>query len=100
MPQMARQRSTLRAKKAKATSKTLRTKVRRGAAKPGSLIGVRETQHARLTAGRSHGRPVMGMFQKASVMPAGKTAHFEVAYLTKLGKKGADLAQALLQNCE
>lgn len=31
---------------------------------------------------------------------AGTTAHFDVSYLTSLGSKGANLAKAMLQNCE
>jgi hypothetical protein len=34
------------------------------------------------------------------VTPVGKTAHFEVSYLTMLGKKGATLARAIVENCE
>jgi hypothetical protein len=42
----------------------------------------------------------MGMAQASSVTPAGSTDHFNVSYLSKLGTKGANLARAILQNCE
>jgi hypothetical protein len=42
----------------------------------------------------------MGMVHQSKITHAGKTAHFDVSYLTKLGQKGASLAQAILQNCE
>jgi hypothetical protein len=108
---MAPKRSTPRAKKRKTTAKKPRTKVRAAARrkpaavaarspKPRSGISARVTQHSRVTAGRSDERPVMGMFQAARTTPAGKTAHFAVSYLSSLGKTGAGLAQAILQNCE
>ena len=58
------------------------------------------TQHPRVTARRTHQGLVMGMHQKSSVTHAGATTHFDVSYLTKLGQQGADLAKAILQNCE
>jgi hypothetical protein len=42
----------------------------------------------------------MGMFGSGQVTHAGKTAHFDVSYLSGLGQQGADLAQAILQTCE
>ncbi len=103
---MARRTSTLRARKGKAVSKKSRAKAPRRASKPArparapSRVVSRVSQHARVTSGQSHGRPVMGMFQTPKVTHAGKTAHFDVSYLTSLGQKGATLAQAILQNCE
>ncbi len=62
----------------------------------------RETlsQHRRLTVHRTYKGAVMGMHASARVTHAGNTAHFDVSCLTKLGKRGAGLAQAILQNCE
>ncbi len=107
---MARRTSTLRARKGKAVSKKSRTKARsprRAGKAPAAAsrrrkarVVPRESQHTRVTSGRSQGRPVMGMLQKPKVTQAGTTAHFEVSYLTSLGQKGASLAQAILQNCE
>src|SRR5215471_12503841 len=57
-------------------------------------------QHHRLTVYRTYKGEVMGMRASNAVTNAGQTAHFEVSYVTKLGKKGASLAQAILQNCE
>jgi len=110
---MARKRSKIRAKEGRSTSKKPRTKVRprtqrarksddvaAGVPRPRPRTYARVTQHARMTAGRSHQRPVMGMFQRNKVTHAGNTANFDVSYLNSLGQKGADLAQAILQNCE
>jgi|SRR5437762_4705243 len=58
------------------------------------------TQHHRVTVHRSHRDVLMGMHHKSKVTHAGATANFDVSYLTKLGKPGADLAAAILQNCE
>ncbi len=59
------------------------------------------TQHHRVTAKRDHAQPLLaGMHLATKMTQAGNTAHFGVSYLTKLGQKGADLAQAILQNCE
>ena len=58
------------------------------------------TQHHRVTVHRSHRDALMGMHHKSKVTHAGATANFDVSYLTKLGKPGADLAAAILQNCE
>jgi hypothetical protein len=60
----------------------------------------RAIQHMRVTAGQSQGRPVMGMLQSTTMTHAGSTAHFDVSYLSRLGQKGANLAQAILQTCE
>ena len=68
--------------------------------KPRPRIFVRVTQHARVTAGRSHQRPVMGMFHMSRITHAGNTAHFDVSYLSSLGQQGVDLARAILQSCE
>jgi hypothetical protein len=40
------------------------------------------------------------MHHKSKETHAGNTPHFDVSYLTTLGQRGADLAQAILQNCE
>jgi hypothetical protein len=90
---MAR-KQTRRAKKTTAKKKQRAKSRPRSVRQPGF-----ETQHMRVTA-VSQGRPSMGMARKSTVTHAGKTAHFDVSYLTRLGKKGADLAQAILQNCE
>lgn len=59
------------------------------------------TQHHRVTSRQGHVGPTMpGMHHKSKLTHAGTTAHFDVSYLTSLGKKGADLAAAILQNCE
>jgi len=42
----------------------------------------------------------MGMHHKSKMTHAGNTTNFDVSYLTKLGQQGANLAQAILQNCE
>jgi hypothetical protein len=57
-------------------------------------------QHHRVTVHRTHDGPVMGMHHKSKMTQAGTTANFDVSYLTKLGQLGADLAKAILQNCE
>jgi hypothetical protein len=59
---------------------------------PRSLTYARVTQHARVTAGRSHKRPTLGFFDPAKAIHAGNTAHFDVSYLSRLGKKGANSA--------
>jgi hypothetical protein len=59
------------------------------------------THHHRVTARRIHQAPTMpGMHHSSKVTHAGSTANFTVSYLTKLGQQGADLAKAILQNCE
>lgn len=59
------------------------------------------TLHHRVTARRGHEAATLpGMHHKTKVTQAGNTAHFHVSYLTSLGKKGTDLAHAILQNCE
>ena len=59
------------------------------------------TQHHRVTAPRGHQAPTLpGMHHASKITQAGNTTHFDVSYLTSLGKKGADLADAILQNCE
>ena len=106
---MARKRTTLRAKQGKSASKKAPHKSPPRARKAERLPVppkprprglVRVTQHARITAGRSHPRPIMGMFHSSKITHAGETAHFDVSYLSSLGQRGADLAQALLQSCE
>jgi hypothetical protein len=57
-------------------------------------------QHHRLTVLRTYKGEAMGMHAIGKLTHAGKTAHFDVSYVTKLGAKGASLAQAILQNCE
>ncbi len=59
-----------------------------------------ETPHIRVTAGESRGRASMGMVSASNMTHAGSTDHFDVSYLSNLGTKGANLAQAILQNCE
>src|SRR6267143_2683862 len=56
--------------------------------------------HHRLTVPRAHQAAVMGMRQQSQLTHVGKTDHFDVSYVTSLGKTGAALAQAILQNCE
>src|SRR5579862_6557297 len=58
------------------------------------------TQHHRVTVRRVQKGPVLGMHHKSKVTQAGKTANFEVSYLTRIGQQGAALAQAILQTCE
>ena len=59
------------------------------------------TLHHRVTSARGHTGPTLpGMHAAAKMTHAGATAHFDVSYLTRLGKKGAALAAAILQNCE
>jgi hypothetical protein len=43
---------------------------------------------------------MMGMHNNSKLTHVGKTAHFDVSYLTNLGQQGADLAQAILSTCE
>jgi len=57
-------------------------------------------QHHRVTVHSAHVAAVMGMRQKGKTTHAGATPHFDVSYVTSFGKKGATLAQAILQNCE
>ena len=56
--------------------------------------------HHRVTVPRAHQAAVMGMRQQSQLTHVGKTDHFDVSYVTSLGKTGAALAQAILQNCE
>lgn len=59
------------------------------------------TLHHRVTARKDQRQPGMkGMHHSSHVTHAGNTAHFKVSYLTSLGQPGADLANAILQNCE
>jgi hypothetical protein len=105
---MAKDRSTPLAKKTRGTIKKRAAKAPPRARQTGKSAGrvararisPRVAQHSRVTAGQSQGRPVAGMFQATSVTRAGKSAHFDVSYLTRLKKKGLALAQAILQNCE
>lgn len=105
--------STIHAKDGKSTSKKRRIKVRPQARrarkskevathllKPRSRIDARVSQHARVTAGRTRERPIMGMFESTRVTHVGNTTHFDVSYLSRFGQKGANLAQAILQTCE
>jgi len=68
-------------------------------ARPRAPIETR-TAHSRVTALRAHAGPLLGMHASSKVTHAGTTTHFDVSYLTRLGKQGASLAQAILQNCE
>jgi hypothetical protein len=104
---MATKRTKSPTKKAKGkSSKPRKAKARRATAlknasrKKPSAPQRAGAQHSRVTGGRNHKNPVMGMFGAGDVTPAGKTAHFEVSYLSKLGQQGANLAQAILQKCE
>jgi len=109
---MARKRTAPRVKQRKSASNKRPSKSRPRAPgarkserllvapKPKPRALVRVTQHARITAGRSHRRPMMGMFHSNKITHAGNTAHFDVSYLSSLGPQGANLAQAVLQNCE
>jgi hypothetical protein len=56
--------------------------------------------HHRFTVTRGYTGAVMGMHASSKVIHAGNTAHFAVSYIATLGKQGASLAQAILQNCE
>jgi len=58
------------------------------------------TQHHRVTVRQNHRDALLGMHHKSKLTQAGTTANFDVSYLTKLGQPGADLASAILQNCE
>ena len=59
------------------------------------------TVHHRVTVPRSHKAATLpGMHQASAVTQAGSTAHFRVSYLTSLGQTGAELAAAILENCE
>jgi hypothetical protein len=88
-------------KQARRAKKTTAKKEQRAKSRPRSARQPAfETQHTRVTAGLSRAIPSMGMARRSTVTHAGKTAHFDVYYLTRLGKKGAALAQAILQNCE
>jgi hypothetical protein len=98
-----------RAKKAKAAApKKVRAKARKTArpartarsTKPRQPVRPRVQAHSRVTAGHSQGSPAMAMLAAASVTAAGNTAHFNIFYESNLGQQGADLAQAVLQNCE
>jgi hypothetical protein len=90
---MARKASTSKraVKKAKATTAA--------AARPTGSTDLR-TVHHRVTVPRAHATAIMGMHHRSKLTHAATTAHFEVGYLTRLGPKGAALAQAILQNCE
>jgi hypothetical protein len=88
-------------KQTRRAKKTSAKKKQRAKSRPRSIRQrAFETEHMRVTAGLSHGRPATGMARKSTLTHAGKTAHFDVYYLTRLRKKGAGLAQAILQNCE
>jgi hypothetical protein len=98
MLEMAPKRTTGRAKAGKKTAKKPAAKTRlRARRAPRPTL---ETQHARVTAGRSHARHAMGMVHKTKTKHAGNTDHFHVHYLARLGRKGKNLAQAILQSCE
>ena len=56
--------------------------------------------HHRVTVHREHRGKVRGMHHASLVTPVGKTAHFDVSYLTELRIKGARFAEAILENCE
>lgn len=56
--------------------------------------------HSRVTVKSGHRGGLDGMHRRAHVTVAGKTAHFEISYVTSLGTRGAELAQALLDTCE
>jgi len=58
------------------------------------------SQHHRVTARLNQGATLRGMHHSNKMTHAGNTANFNVSYLTSLGQKGADLANAILQNCE
>jgi hypothetical protein len=58
------------------------------------------TPHARVTAGRGRRRHSSGTLPAHKIKHAGNTAHFHVYYLTRLGNKGAQLAQIILKSCE
>src|SRR5882762_4799579 len=62
-------------------------------------IGLSSVHH-RVTVARARQAAVMGMRQQSQLTHVGNTDHFDVSYVTSLGKTGAALAQAILQNCE
>jgi hypothetical protein len=107
---MARKPSKLRrTKKAKAAApKKVRTKARKQARqartarpkKPRQPAQSRVKARSRVTAGQSQGRAVMATPAASDMTAAGNTAHFNVFYQSNLGQQGADLAQAILLNCE
>jgi hypothetical protein len=105
--QMAAKRTTSRTKKSTTAPKKPRERasprskaVKKAAKKPSARSPKLELQHARVTAGRSQQRAIMGMHNKSHLTHAGKTTHFDVSYLSSLGQQGATLGQAILQNCE
>jgi hypothetical protein len=98
-----KKRSTVRRKRMSSASKKPRTTVRARIRRPRQKESVaartttprlptyaRVSQHARVTAGRSHKRPTLGFFDPAKAIHAGNTAHFDVSYLSRLGQKGAE----------
>jgi hypothetical protein len=58
------------------------------------------TEHHRVTVGRAHKGPVLGLHASNKMTHAGSTTHFDVSYLTRLRQQGANLAKAILQDCE
>jgi hypothetical protein len=62
-------------------------------------IGLSSVHH-RVTVARARRGAVMGMRQQSQLTHVGNTDHFDVSYVTGLGKTGAALANAILQNCE
>src|SRR5215831_17311809 len=92
--------STMARRLMKRTSrKTTRKTAARTPSKNGRAASL-ETMHHRVTVHRGHPGALMGMHAQGKVTHAGETPHFDVWYVTSLGKKGKALAQALLQSCE
>jgi hypothetical protein len=96
---MTRKPSKLKGKKAATSAKKRPTGAARSMTRKPSVYP-RINEHMRVTAGQSRRRAIMGLLPNNAVTSAGNTAHFEVSYLTSLGQNGANLAQAILQNCE
>jgi hypothetical protein len=68
---------------------------------PIKRVQTTRTVHHRVTASRQHRAATLpGTFARSQTTHAGNTDHFDVSYLTSLGRRGADLASAILQNCE
>lgn len=88
-----------KAKPGKAARKAAK-KVSRKATPSASRSAAPSSVHHRVTVHHAHPDATMGMHATSTVTQAGATPHFEVSYQTSLRKKGAALAQAILQNCE
>src|SRR5262249_33499478 len=52
------------------------------------LVAALSTLHHRVTVHRAHPTAIMGMHKQSKLTHAGNTPHFDVFYVTTLGKKG------------